>query len=152
MPEAGSGISVIHGLGGEHHGGHGRGILQRGARDLDRVDDAAFEHGAEFAQLGVVAVVIGLMLHLVEHHGSLGTGILHDQLQRLFESAADDVDADQLVNGQPFDGVQGPLGAHQSDAAARDNPFFNRGTGGRQGVFHPGPCALSARSRWRLQP
>ena len=112
--------------------------MQGGAGYFDRVDDAALQHGAEFADFGVVAVVVGLVFDVVEDHGAFAAGVFHDELQGLFQGAADDVDADLLVVGEFADAVQGALGADQGDAAAGDDALFYGGTGGGQGVFDAG--------------
>ena len=47
-------------FGGEHQAGNGRGVLEREARDLGRVDNARLDHVAELSGIRVVAEVLVL--------------------------------------------------------------------------------------------
>ena len=60
-----SGISLITRLGGEHQAGDRRGVLQGGADDLGRVDDAGLDMFDELLGLGVEALVLLLGLDLL---------------------------------------------------------------------------------------
>src|SRR2546422_996154 len=86
-----------HRVGGEHQTGYGRGVLQRGASDLGRVDHAHLHQVAELLGLCVEAEVTLVLEHLVEHHRRLGTGVVDDDAQRLFEGFHHDLDAGLLV-------------------------------------------------------
>src|SRR5438094_1933748 len=87
-----------HALGGEEQSRDGRGVLQRRAGDLGRVDHAGQDQILELAGLGVVAVVeLGRLLHLPHDDRALGTRVLHDDPDRLLERAADDLHAGLLV-------------------------------------------------------
>ena len=107
---------------------HGRSVLQRGAHDLGRVDDALLHQIAVFAGRGVVAEGIVVLVHdLADDHGAVFAGILGDLSGRRVERAADDIDADPLVviGGLQF-GECG-LRADQGYAAAGQNAFLDRG-------------------------
>ncbi len=60
-----------HRLGGEHQGGDGGRVLQRGARDLGRVDDAGREQVLVGAGRGVEAERARALLHLVDDDRAL---------------------------------------------------------------------------------
>src|SRR5438093_10625750 len=82
-----------HALGGEEQSRNGRGVLQRRAGDLRRVDDAGRDQILELVGLGVVAVVqFGRLLHLSHDDCVLGTRVLNNDADRLLERAADDAD------------------------------------------------------------
>src|SRR5438094_4228794 len=86
-----------HRVGGEHQAGYGRGVLQRGASHLGRVDHAHLHQVAELPGLRVEAEVTLVLEHLVEHYRRLGTGVVDDDAQRLFERFHHDLDAGLLV-------------------------------------------------------
>ncbi len=66
MPARSLGLGLVgdHGLGGEHHGRDGRGVLDRGARHLGRIDDALGDHVDVLAGEDVEADLVGLPLRL----------------------------------------------------------------------------------------
>jgi hypothetical protein len=86
-----------HAVGGQHQAGDGRGVLQRGAGHLGRIEHAHFDHVAVLAGGGVVAVVALAFEHLVDHHGRLVAGVGDDFAQRLLHGAQHDLDAGVLV-------------------------------------------------------
>ena len=57
-----------HAVGGQHHAGDRRGVLQRGARDLAGIEDAHLHQVAVFARKGVEPEAAFTLLHAVEHH------------------------------------------------------------------------------------
>src|SRR5689334_2609568 len=119
-----------HGLGGDQEAGHGGGILQRGANDLGRIDDALADEVAVDTGLGVVAVgVLGLLENLAQNDGAVLARILHDLAGRHLQGAADDVDADLLVVILRTEVLERLHGAHEGDAAAGDDAFFHGGAG-----------------------
>ena len=130
-----------HGLGGEDHGRDAGSVLQGVAGDLHRVDDTALEHGAELADLGVVAVVVGLLLHVVEDYGAFGVSVLDDELEGLFEGAADDGGADGLITAKSSQAIQSAGGANQGGLRLRERCLPRRRSGWRRGHPQRGPCA-----------
>src|SRR5947208_182150 len=116
-----------HRVGGEHQSGNGRGVLQRGASDLGRVDHAHLHQVAELLGLRVEAEVTLVLEHLVEHHRRLGTGVVDDDAQRLFERFHHDLDAGLLVVVVALElAFQHLLGANERHTAARDDSLFDR--------------------------
>ena len=76
-----------------------RGILQGGAFDLCRDDDAHFDHVAVFVGQGVVAEVDvpSSFLDLLGDDGAIDAGVFGDLFDGGFDRAADDFDADALI-------------------------------------------------------
>src|SRR5256712_1006554 len=132
-----------HALGGEEQSRNGRGVLQRRAGDLGRVDDAGRDQILELVGLGVVAVVqLGRLLHLPHDDRVLGTRVLHDDPDRFLERAADDLDAGLLVViGAPHL-LEGLLTPQQCDTAAWHDALLDRGAGRMQRVLDPGLLLL----------
>ena len=116
-------VVVLRGLGdhhfrGEQQAGDRRRILQRKTRDLRRVEDAEVEHVAILARGGVVTVrALAGLDHLIEDHGGVFTGVLHDLAQRLFDRAGEDADADRLVFVRTFELVERLGRTDQRDTA-----------------------------------
>src|SRR6266496_2724301 len=132
-----------HALGGEQQSRDGRGVLQRRARDLGRVDDAGRDQILVLVGLGVVAEVeLGRLLHLPHDDRALGTRVLHDDPDRLLERAADDLDARLLVVIAAPHLVEGLPAPQQRDAAARHDALLDRGAGRVQRVLDPGLLLL----------
>src|SRR5882762_8233991 len=128
-----------HRVGGEHQAGYGRGVLQRGASDLGRVDHAHLHQIAELLGLRVEAEVTLVLEHLVEHHRRLGTGVVDDDAQRLFERFHHDLDAGLLVVVVALElAFQHLLGADEGHTAARDDALFDRRAGRMQCVLDAG--------------
>ena len=87
-----------HGFGGDQQAGDRSRVLQSGAHDLDRVDDAHGDHVAIFAGLGVVAEGRALVLKdLAGNDRGFRTGVGGDLAGRSLQRAANDVDAGFLV-------------------------------------------------------
>src|SRR5207342_1624072 len=127
-----------HRFGRDHQAGDRRGVLQRGAGDLGRIQDAGFDHVDVLAGRGVVAVGALAFHHLVENDRRLVTGVGHDLAQRRFHGAQGDLDAVALVFVGTLEASDRGLGAQQRDAAARDDAFFHGSAGGVQRVFNAG--------------
>src|SRR5207253_6247559 len=135
-----------HALGGEEQSRDGRGVLQRRAGDLGRVDHAGQDQILELAGLGVVAVVeLGRLLHLPHDDGALGARVLHDDPDRLLERAADDLHAGLLVvigappppPPPPPAPVGGPSGPPQRVPPPPPGRPPSRRPGGAHGVVAP---------------
>src|SRR5438094_1098135 len=128
-----------HALGGEEQSRDGRGVLQRRAGDLGRVDDARGGQILVLVGLGVVAVVqLGRLLHLSHDDRALGTRVLNDDPDRLLKRAADDLNAGLLVVIGAPDLVERLLAPQQRDTAARHDALLDRGAGRVQRVLDPG--------------
>ena len=70
------------GLGGEEQRGDRRGVLQRGAGDLRRVDDARGDEVDVLAGRGVEALACGERADLLRHDAALEAGVDGDLLER----------------------------------------------------------------------
>src|SRR2546428_630328 len=128
-----------HALGGEEQSRNGRGVLQRRAGDLGRVDNAGRDQILELVGLGVVAIVqLGRLLHLSHDDRVLGTRVLHDDPDRFLERAADDLDAGLLVVIGAPDLLEGLLAPQECDTAAWHDALLDRGAGRMQRVLDPG--------------
>src|SRR6185437_1338340 len=118
------------------------GVLQGGAFDFRRDDDAHFEHVAVFVGQGVVAEVGFLrFLDLLGDDGTVAAGVFYDLLDGGFDGPADDVDADAdvvviVLLGQARENLGGR--PDDGDAAAGEDAFFNRCAAGVQRVFDAG--------------
>ena len=78
-------------FGRQDRGRNGGSVLQRGARDLRRVDDAFFEHIAVGVGQRVVAVADGcLRLEVLDDDGALDAGVRRDLADRLLERLQND--------------------------------------------------------------
>ncbi len=97
--------------------------------------DAELDHVAELAVGGVVAERAGAFGDAVQHHARLVAGVGDDLAQRGFHRAQGDRDAVVLVLVGALQLGDRGLGTDQGDAAARDDAFLDRRTGGMQGVF-----------------
>ena len=94
-----------------------RGVLQGGADDLGRIDDAKLDKIAIFAGLGIVAVVIFLGFEqLADHHSAIRAGVVDDLARRSLDRLADDVDAGLLIGILDLDRIERRDGAQQGDA------------------------------------
>lgn len=91
-------------FGRQDAGGDGRGVLQSGARDLGRVDDAGRDHVAVRLGVGVVAIAdLAAGADLVVDDGAVDAGILGDLADRGLQRSCDDLRAGLLVAGQLCD-------------------------------------------------
>src|SRR5438105_3422807 len=128
-----------HRVGGEHQASHGRGVLQRRASDLGRVDHAHLHEIAELLGLRVEAEVALVLEHLVEYHRRLRAGVVDDDAQRLFERLHHDLDAGLLVVVVALElAFQHLLGADERHTAARDDALFDRRAGRMQRILDAG--------------
>src|SRR5687767_749371 len=135
-------------LGRQHEAGDGRGVLERRARDLRRVDDARGDEVFVLVGRGVVAEVgVTLGAHLLDDDRALFARVLHYLAERLFERAADDGHAYLLVKVAAHRAVRVRLEdlelverlrrAYQRDPAARDYPFLDGRARGVHRVLDP---------------
>src|SRR5579883_3475445 len=125
-----------HRLGGDEQAGDRRRILQRGADDLHRIDDAGLHQIGKLALLGVVAVVGVLrLLQLADDDRAVDTGILRDLTGRSLQRVLDDVDAATLIVVGRLQAAEGLLRIKERDAAAGDDAFLDRGAGRVHRVF-----------------
>ena len=135
---AGAAFSGSHqGLGGQDHGGDGRGVLECAAADLGRVDDAVVDHVAEGVVRGVVAVIDALALaDLIEDDRTLDTGVGRDLADRGTQRGSDDVCTGLLVAGELGSRRLCGLAGHDiCRAAAGDNALFNSRAGSVERVL-----------------
>jgi len=89
-----------------------------------RVDDTGLDQVFVLVRESVEALFGLAVTHLRDHHGALEPGVAGDLAQRLFEHAADDVDADLDVafGLQSLDGLRA---TEQRDAAAGNDAFLD---------------------------
>src|SRR5690606_21387339 len=113
----------------EDEAGHRGGVLQRGARDLRRVDHAHLHQVAVGTGGRVVAVAAFALEHLGHHDRGLLAGVHHDGAQRLLDGAHHDAAAGVLVGVLALQVLDGLARPQQGDAAARHAAFLDRGPG-----------------------
>src|SRR3954452_14091436 len=124
-------------LGGEQETGDGRRVLQSGAGDLGRVDDAGPDQILVAIGGGVVAEVLLLrLLHPAYHDRALGARVLGDHPNRLLECPPNNLDPDLLILGA-LELVQSHLSADQCNTAAGHDAFLDCSAGGVQRVLNP---------------
>src|SRR5690242_9622213 len=129
-------------LGGEDHGGDGGGVLQGGARHLGGVNHAGLDHVLGLVVEHVVADVLVVLLalrpaHGLDDHRAVAAGVLRDSAHRLFERAAQDLNAGGRVAVEPLlHLVQRVNGVDQGHAAAGHEAFLDGRTGGGERIFH----------------
>src|SRR5215207_10121782 len=127
----------------EEERGDRRGVLQRRAGHLRRVDDARLDQILVDVRQGVVAELVVLArAHLLEDDRALATRVLHDHAERLLDRATDDLHADLLVAVRQLDLVERALRAHERHAAARDDALLDRRARGVQRVLDAGLLLL----------
>ena len=119
-------------FGGQDQAGDRRRVLQRGAHDLGRIDDALRDEVAVLAGRRVVAVAFAKRFDRVHDDAALLPGIFGDLAERLFDRAPHDVEADQLVAMSGSDRRARDLRIEQRDAAAGNDSLFH----GRAGRVH----------------
>ena len=122
---------------GEEESGDGGSVLQSGARDLLRVDDALFEHVDVFAGCRVEALVAILGEDFLDDNAAFVTAVRRDGAEGFFDRAADDVRADRLVTGE-LEVVQGDGSSEERDAASGDDAFLDRRACGVQSILDAG--------------
>src|SRR5690606_30330950 len=110
-------------------------VLQRGARDLGRVQDAHFDHVAVLAGRGVVAEVVLAFADLGDDDVGGFTGVHDDLAQRLFDRTTQDGDAGILVVVDALDAFERLQGTNERNTAARHDAFLDGRTRSVQGVF-----------------
>ncbi|ESP97698.1 DNA polymerase II large subunit [Streptomyces sp. GBA 94-10 4N24] len=123
------------GLGRQEQGGDGGRVLQGGAGDLDRVDDAGLDQVAVLAGGRVEALALVELRHLGGDDVALKAGVLGDPAQRLDGGAADDRDTGGLVAGTAEVVVQDLDGVDQRGATTGDDALLDRGAGRGDGVL-----------------
>src|ERR1700757_385803 len=127
-----------HGLGRHQQAGHRRRILQRGAHDLGRIDDTVVDQVHVLLALRVEPEGLGLVLHdLADHDRAFDAGVFRDLPRRRFQRLEHDIDAGLYVGIAVGDLADRLLGAQERDAAARHDPFLDRGAGGVERVLDP---------------
>src|SRR5712664_2944215 len=119
-----------HGFGGDQQRRDRGRVLDRHTHDLGRVDDALGDQVDVFAGLGVEAIGVLILLEdLADDDGTVLARVDRDLAGWIRQRLTDDLDAGLLVvvlGAKPLE-VLG--GTEQGDAAARNDAFFNRGTG-----------------------
>src|SRR3546814_1569605 len=99
--------------------------------DLGRIDDARLHQVFIFAGGGVEApVVVAAFQKLAHDEGAVLARIVGDLPRRRAQSPPDDVDAGLLVVVGRLETVECLQRAEQSDAAARQDAFLDRGASG----------------------
>src|SRR4051812_13331044 len=130
-------------FGREQQARDGRGVLERGARDLGRVDDAGLDQVLVGLGQRVVAERVFLRAaDLLDHQRRLAAGVLDDHADRLLERALDDLDAHLLIGFLELEALERPLSAEQRDTTTGDDALFDGGTRGVQRVFDAGLLLL----------
>ncbi|EMP76643.1 GroEL [Burkholderia pseudomallei MSHR1043] len=109
----------------EQQAGDRRGVLQRGARDLRRIEHARFDEVAVFARRCVIAVVALARRDRRDDDARLLARVRDDLAQRLLERAQHDADARLLVGVRARERRDRLLHANQRDAAARHDAFLD---------------------------
>src|SRR6478609_2764481 len=126
------GLVGHNGLGGEEQRGDRRGVLQRRAGDLRRVDDACGDEVDVLARGGVQAPARGERADLLRHDAALEAGVDGDLLERGRRGDADDVGASGLVTLE-LELLERSLGGlQQGHATTGDDALLD----GRLGVAH----------------
>ena len=128
-----------HGFGGQHQRRDRRGVLQRGAGHLGRVQDAHFDHVAVGVVGGVEAVVALAVQHGVDHHARLR----HRRCATISRSGASmalqhQLDAGVLVGVVALDRRRQPAWRAAAPRRRRHDAFFHGSAGGVQRVFDAG--------------
>lgn len=126
-----------HGLGRNQQTADRSGILQSRADNLGRVDDAGLDHIGIFAGLSIITIVgIGAFQQFAGNNRTVNARILDNLTDRSLRCLADNFDTDFLILISRNQSVQRFAGIQQSDAAAGDNAFLDRGTGRMQRVVN----------------
>jgi hypothetical protein len=146
MVAAGSGVTACrlfrfvcyHGFGGQQEPGNRRGILQRSADDLCRVDNALADECAILFGTGVEAKVAFAFFDFLGYDGALHAGVGCNLAQRFFQGAAHNVDTDSLVIVVNRRIGERTYGANKGDTTTGNDAFFNGRTRSVQGIFDAG--------------
>src|SRR4051812_16610116 len=112
-------------LGGEEQRRDGRGVLQRRAGDLGRVDDPGLDQVLVLARGGVQTLARGEVADLLRHDAALEAGVDRDLLERGLQRDLDDVRAGGLVAVQAETLEQAGTGLQQGDAATGDDALLD---------------------------
>src|SRR5208283_3290229 len=121
---------------GEHQARNGRRVLQRQTSDLGRVDHASLHQVNILASICVEAEVLVLgVADLADHYRAFKAGVVRDLPSWLFQSAANDAHAYELV-ALSLDLLKSRERAEQRGTAAGNDAFLNGCTGGVHGVLY----------------
>ena len=123
------------GLGRQQHAGDRGGVDERGAGDLDRVEDALGDQVAVLLGGGVVAGADATLADLGDHDVAVDAAVLGDPAQRLVGGLAHDAHTGGLVTGQPEVPVEHGDGVDQRGATAGDDALLDRGARRGDGVL-----------------
>src|ERR1700733_3040706 len=124
-----------HRFGGDEEAGHGGGVLQRGAHDLGRVDDAGLDHVDILFRLGVEAKGLRLVVaDPADDDRAFVARVFGDLTDRRLESLEHDADPGLLIGVFASELGDGDLGPQERNAAARDNALFHSRAGGVERV------------------
>ena len=118
--------------------GDAGGVLQGGAGDLGRVDDAGLDQVFVDVGRGVVAVVALGLGDLLADDAAVLAGVVGDRGQRSAAGTQRRCCSRPLRRGVRSPGLTERAGPQQGDAAAGQNAFFDGRAGGVQGVFDAG--------------
>src|SRR5260221_1040335 len=116
---------------GEEQGRDRRGVLERRAHDLHRVDDARGHEVLVLVRVRVVALFALRLFHARDDDGAFLARVGRDPAERLFDRLADEGHADALVPVE-LQRIERLAGADERHAAAGDDPLFH----GRLGRVH----------------
>src|SRR5664280_3121636 len=124
-------------FGRQEQRGDRRGVLQRRAGDLGRVNDAGLDHVDVLAG-GRIQAVPGLeVAHLLDHNATFEAGVHRDLLERGLQRQPNDVRAGRLVPDELKLLERGDRGVQQGDATAGDDALFDGRLRVRNGILDP---------------
>ena len=111
------------------------GTLKGEPHHLSGIDHADLQEVFECFRLGVESKIIFSLECLIEHNGTLATGIYGNLHQQLGQRPLEDINAPFFF---PFgiDLIQNADTADQNNTAAGNNPLFHSRSSGIQGIFH----------------
>ena len=134
---------------GENHPRHARGVLQRRARHLRRVNDPPLHQIPVIPPHRIVAVSpLAAAPHLVHHHRRLRPRIAGDNPHRLLQRILQYDPPHFLIARKPHP-LQRRHRPHISHPAPRHNPLLHRRPRRRQRILHPRLAVLQLRLRRR---
>ena len=87
-----------HRVGGQQQSGDAGRVPQCGSDNLNRIDDAGFQHVRIDTLIAVVANIDFLLLDLINDHGAVNATIVCDLSQRSAQGAGHNVDTHLLVS------------------------------------------------------
>src|SRR5262245_5653944 len=128
-------------LGREQHARDRHLVLERGADDLRRVDDAELDHVAVALLGGVVAVGALVLLDVADDDRAVEPRVLRDRAGRELQRALHDADAERAVALELHLGERGGR-ADERDSAAGDDALLVRGARRVQRVLDAGLLLL----------